>query len=132
MNVIQKMTVEEHADHVAELMHSGSPHLQDALSLHGLVMEGKVAAIRGKDGQVRYRAITRKGNPQSADKLIKKCRALYMAYYNKPTKTNLKKLSDFLDVMKENKSKKVKDERKKAMSFVRRENSYFKKGKKAR
>jgi len=72
----------------------------------------------------------RSGNPASADDLIKKCRALYMTYYNKPNKSNLRKLSDFLDVMKENKSKKAKQERKKAMSFVRRESSYFNKGKK--
>ena len=56
---------------------------------------------------------------------IERCRALYKAYYRKPTKANLRKLSDYLDVMKESKAESVKSERRKAMAFVRRESKHF-------
>jgi len=66
-------------------------------------------------------------NPSTAKQLIDRCRNLYQTYFKKPTKTNLKKLSDFLDEMKQSTADSVKNERKRAMSFVRRESKYFSK-----
>jgi len=92
----------------------------------GMPMDRAVSEAMGRVNNPKKKKKSHGGGGKLGAKgLIDKCRRLYQIYFKKPTKTNLKKLSDFLDKMKDSSAESVKSERRRAMAFVRRESRHF-------